>query len=140
MSEVMEGVMAGFPTVRLRRLRGSDAVRRLAQETRLSASSFVYPLFVTEAEGAPQPIEPMPGCYQLPISALADEAREVASLGIPAVLLFGLPNDKDGVGTQAYAPTGVVQEAVRAIKAAAPGLALSWACRINAGRNSAGGA
>ena len=116
--------MAGFPTVRLRRLRGSDAVRRLAQETRLSASSFVYPLFVTEAEGPATPIEPMPGCYQLPIPALADEAREVASLGIPAVLLFGLPNDKDGVGSQAYAPTGVVQEAVRAIKAAVPGLAV----------------
>ena len=116
--------MAEFPTVRLRRLRGSDAVRRLAQETRLSASSFIYPLFVTEAGGAPQPIEPMPGCYQLPISALADEAREVASLGIPAVLLFGLPNEKDDMGSQAYAPEGVVQEAVRAIKAAAPGLAV----------------
>ena len=116
--------MAGFPTVRLRRLRGSESVRRLAQETRLSASDFVYPLFVTEDPAGRQEIEPMPGCYQLPLSDLAAEAQEIASLGIPSVLLFGLPNQKDALGTGAYAPQGVIQEAVRVIKQAAPGLAV----------------
>ena len=68
--------MAGFPTVRLRRLRGSETMRRLVQETRLSASEFVYPLFVTEDPGGRQEIEPMPGCFQLPLSDLPAEAQE----------------------------------------------------------------
>ena len=114
--------MAGFPTVRLRRLRGSETMRRLLQETRLSASEFVYPLFVTEDPGGRQEIEPMPGCFQLPLSDLAAEAQEIVSLGIPAVLLFGLPNEKDPLGTQAYDSQGIIQEAVRVIKKAAPGL------------------
>ncbi len=73
--------MAGFPIVRLRRLRGSESVRRMVQETRLSASEFVYPLFVTEDPGGRKEIEPMPGCFQLPLSDLAAEAQEIASLG-----------------------------------------------------------
>ncbi len=114
--------MAGFPTVRLRRLRGSETMRRLVQETRLSASEFVYPLFVTEDPAGRKEIEPMPGCFQLPLSDLAAEAQEIASLGIPAVLLFGLPSEKDPLGTQAYDSQGIIQEAVRVIKKAAPGL------------------
>ena len=91
--------MAGFPTVRLRRLRGSETMRRLVQETRLSASEFVYPLFVIEDPAGRQEIEPMPGCFQLPLSDLAAEAEEIASLGIPAVLLFGLSSQKNPLGT-----------------------------------------
>jgi porphobilinogen synthase len=116
--------MAGFPIVRLRRLRGSESVRRMVQETRLSASEFVYPLFVTEDPGGRKEIEPMPGCFQLPLSDLAAEAQEIASLGIPSVLLFGLPNEKDPLGMQAYDSQGIIQQAVRVIKKAAPGLAV----------------
>ena len=114
--------MLGFPDVRLRRVRESDTMRSLVRETRLSASHFIYPLFVTHGEGVKEPIEPMPGCFHLSLDLLADEAREIASLGIPGVLLFGLPPEKDAVGSGAYDPEGIVQEAIRVIKEAAPSL------------------
>ena len=114
--------MLGFPDVRLRRVRESDTMRSLVRETRLSASHFIYPLFVTHGEGVKEPIEPMPGCFHLSLDLLADEAREIASLGIPGVLLFGLPPEKDPVGSGAYDPEGIVQEAIRVIKEAAPSL------------------
>ena len=114
--------MLGFPDVRLRRVRESATMRSLVQETRLSASHFIYPLFVTHGEGVRDPIEPMPGCFHLSLDLLADEAREIASLGIPGVLLFGLPPEKDAVGSGAYDPEGIVQEAIRVIKEAAPSL------------------
>ena len=114
--------MLGFPDVRLRRVRESDTMRSLVRETRLSASHFIYPLFVTHGEGVREPIEPMPGCFHLSLDLLADEAREIASLGIPGVLLFGLPPEKDPVGSGAYDPEGIVQEAIRVIKEAAPSL------------------
>ena len=114
--------MLGFPDVRLRRVRESDTMRSLVRETRLSASHFIYPLFVTHGEGVREPIEPMPGCFHLSLDLLADEAREIASLGIPGVLLFGLPPEKDDVGSGAYDPEGIVQEAIRVIKEAAPSL------------------
>ncbi len=114
--------MLGFPDVRLRRVRESDTMRSLVRETRLSASHFIYPLFVTYGEGVREPIEPMPGCFHLSLDLLADEAREIASLGIPGVLLFGLPPEKDPVGSGAYDPEGIVQEAIRVIKEAAPSL------------------
>ena len=114
--------MLGFPDVRLRRVRESGTMRSLVRETQLSASHFIYPLFVTHGEGVKEPIEPMPGCFHLSLDLLADEAREIASLGIPGVLLFGLPPEKDDVGSGAYDPEGIVQEAIRVIKEAAPSL------------------
>jgi porphobilinogen synthase len=114
--------MVSFPEVRLRRVRELGAVRSLIRETRLSPSRFIYPLFVTHGQGIRQAIEPMPGCYHLSLDLLTEEVHEVASLGIPAVLLFGLPPDKDPAGTGAYDPEGIVQEAVRVIKKETPDL------------------
>ena len=111
-----------FPQSRLRRLRESAAVRLLTQETSLSAKDFVYPLFVTHGRDICEPVEPMPGVYHLSTDRLAAEAEAVAQLGIPAVLLFGLPARKDGAGTEAYTPDGIIQEAVRTIKQATPQL------------------
>ena len=114
--------MLGFPETRLRRARESAAVRALTRETRLSAANFIYPLFVTHGQGVRQPIDPMPGCYQWSLDLLAAEIAEVVELGLPGVLLFGLPESKDGVGSGAYDPEGIIQEAIRVVKAAAPGL------------------
>jgi porphobilinogen synthase len=114
--------MMGFPDVRLRRLREQGTVRSLVRETRLSPSNFIYPLFVTHGQGVRQPIDPMPGCYHLSLDLLAEEVREVADLGIPGVLLFGLPPEKDPQGTGAYDPEGIIQEAIRVIKKEVPGL------------------
>jgi porphobilinogen synthase len=114
--------MVSFPDLRLRRLRGRAPLRNLVRETRLSPAEFVYPLFVTHGEGVRQAIEPMPGCCHLSLDQLSEEAGEVAGLGIPAVLLFGLPAEKDPLGTEAYDPEGIIQDAVRVIKAAAPDL------------------
>ncbi len=114
--------MATFPRLRLRRLRRSDAMRRMVRETTLSPSDFVYPLFVTHGRDVRDPIGPMPGCYQLSLDQLLPEVMEVADLGIPGVLLFGIPSHKDGVGSEAYDEQGVIQEAIRAIKQATPQL------------------
>jgi len=97
-------------------------MRRLVRETVLSVDDFVYPLFVREGEGIREPIGSMAGCYHFSPDTIAAEAVEVASLGIPAVLLFGLPGEKDEIGSQAWAEDGVVQKAVREIKKAAPEL------------------
>lgn len=114
--------MVGFPDTRLRRLRELEPVRALTRETRLSPSNFIYPLFVTHGKGVRQPIDPMPGCYQWSLDLLAEEIAEVVELGLPGVLLFGLPESKDAVGSGAYDPEGIIQEAIRVVKAAAPGL------------------
>ena len=92
------------------------------RETRLSPADFVYPLFVAHGQGVRQEIESMPGQYQLSVDKLAAEAEELRALGIPAVLLFGLPAAKDDVGSEAYDADGIVQRAVRALKQAAPDL------------------
>ncbi len=105
-----------------RRNRRTDALRSMVRETRLSVDSFMYPMFVTHGEGVRQPIEPMPGIFQLSIDRLEAEINEVVDLGIRSVLLFGIPAGKDARGTGGYAPDGIVQEATRAIKAAQPGL------------------
>ena len=107
--------------VRHRRLRRTESLRDLARETRLSRRDLVYPIFVTEGRER-RPIGPMPGCDQVPLTEIGAEARGVAALGVPAVLLFGIPAVKDDIGSGAYDPDGVVQEAVRTVKAAAPGL------------------
>lgn len=112
--------MSGF--VRTRRLRRSEGLRQLARETRLSAADFVYPLFVMHGKNERREIASMPGQYQITTDLLEREAAELGSLGIPAVLLFGLPAAKDDLGSEAYADEGIVQQAVRVLKSAAPEL------------------
>ena len=92
----------------------------MARETRLSVKEFVYPMFVTHGQEVREPIEPMPGCYHFSLDRLTEEVAEVADLGVPAVLLFGLPAEKDALGTEGYDPEGIVQEAIRAIKKNTP--------------------
>ena len=108
--------------MRLRRLRGSQAVRRLVRETTLSAEDFVYPLFVVHGSGVRNAIPSMPGQAQLSIDQLPADAQELRALGIPAVLLFGIPASKDEQASEAYAADGIVQQAVRALKQADPDL------------------
>jgi porphobilinogen synthase len=107
---------------RPRRLRRSLALRAMVRETTLAPDDFIYPLFVTHGRGVRQPIGSMPGIAQLSIDQLEAEAAEVAALGIPAVLLFGIPASKDPIGLENFAPDGIVQQAVRALKAANPDL------------------
>jgi porphobilinogen synthase len=107
---------------RFRRLRSSDAIRRLVRETRLSAEDFVYPLFVVQGTGVRNEIPSMPGQCQLSVDQLPAEARDLRDLGIPAVLLFGIPASKDEQASEAYAPDGIVQQAVRALRQADPDL------------------
>jgi porphobilinogen synthase len=109
---------------RFRRLRRSEALRALVRETRLSPLDFVYPLFVTHGEGVRREIESMPGQHQLSLDQLRREAEELRSLGLQAVLLFGLPESKDELGSEAYQEDGIVQRAVRTLKHAWPGLAV----------------
>ena len=103
---------------RHRRLRQSEGLRRLTAETRLSASDFVYPLFVTHGQGVREEIPSMPGQFRISLDQVGHEAEELRTLGIPAVLLFGLPAIKDEQGSEAYDDGGIVQDAVRAFKEA----------------------
>lgn len=112
----------GFPTLRLRRLRRTETLRRLVRETTLSVDDLIYPLFVTHGRDVKAPIEPMPGCFHFSLGLLPAEVQEIARLGIPAVILFGLPATKDEVGSEAYDPRGIVQEAIRVIKKMVPEL------------------
>ncbi len=111
-----------FPNIRLRRLRNSDSMRRLVRATALSVDDLVYPLFVKNGKGIKEPIASMADCFGFSPDTVAAEATEVAGLGIPAVLLFGLPDKKDEIGSQAWAEDGAVQQAIREIKKAAPEL------------------
>jgi porphobilinogen synthase len=111
-----------FPQTRLRRLRQTSVLRDLVRETRLDPGDFVMPLFVEAGLHGRTPIEAMPGVERLSISAAVEEAGEIAALGIPAVLLFGIPDHKDEEGTGAYDDEGIVQLATRAIKQAHPDL------------------
>lgn len=107
---------------RPRRLRRLPALRAMVRETALAPDDFIYPLFVTHGRGVRNPIASMPGIEQLSVDQLAAEARAVQLLGIPSVLLFGIPAEKDPVGVENFAADGIVQQAVRAIKDAAPEL------------------
>jgi porphobilinogen synthase len=111
-----------YPSYRMRRLRRTPAIRRMMRETTLSVDDLIYPLFVIAGENVKNPISSMPGCFQLSIGNLLTEVREVAAMGIPAILLFGIPAHKDSAATGAYDPEGVVQMAVRAIKDEFPDL------------------
>lgn len=111
---------AGFPQVRLRRMRQTAALRGMIRETQLTPRDFVYPLFVTHGRDVRLPIDPMPGQFQFSVDQLLIEVAEAQSLGVPAVLLFGVPSSKDGLGTEAYGDDGIIQQATRAIKQAMP--------------------
>ncbi|HYA02676.1 MAG TPA: porphobilinogen synthase [Syntrophobacteria bacterium] len=105
-----------FPKYRLRRLRRTENLRRLVRETRLVVDDLIYPLFVVPGRSVRTPVPSMPGVFQLSVDELAKEAVETKALGIPAVLLFGIPEAKDDVGSGAYHPDGIVQRAVREVK------------------------
>ncbi|NMC74904.1 MAG: porphobilinogen synthase [Geobacteraceae bacterium] len=113
-----------FPTYRARRIRGRDVFRRMVRETVLSVDDLIYPMFVTYGRGVRTEISSMPGIHQQSVENIVAEAGQVHELGIPAVLLFGIPETKDAVGSSAFQETGVVQEAVREIKKNVPGLAV----------------
>ncbi len=111
-----------FPGVRMRRLRRTETLRRMRRETRLSRDDLVLPLFVVEGRGVREPVASMPGVFRWSVDTLVGEAKVVADLGIPAVILFGIPAAKDARGSGADAPDGVVQRAAEAVKAAVPAL------------------
>src|ERR1051326_372567 len=107
---------------RPRRLRRSSALRNLVRETKLSVHDFILPLFVNEKLDHRRAIASMPGVFQLSVKEIADEARAAQDLGLQAVLLFGIPEQKDEQATGAYAENGVIQQALRAIKSKCPEL------------------
>ena len=111
-----------FPTHRLRRLRGSEPMRRLVRETRLDPAQFILPLFVCPGKGVRHEIGAMPGNFQMSVDEAVRECAEVKTLGIGGVILFGLPEQKDEAASGAYADDGIVQRALRAIKQETPGL------------------
>jgi porphobilinogen synthase len=114
-----------FPESRPRRTRRSEGLRRMVRETALAPANFMYPIFVCPGTGIKREISSLPGQYHLSVDQLAREAEEVAKLGIPSVLLFGLPDKKDDVGSEAWHPEGAVQRGIRAIKKAVPELVVA---------------
>jgi porphobilinogen synthase len=114
--------MMGHPLFRPRRLRENRIVRRLVRETTLAVEDLIYPAFVVHGRGVREAIGSMPGQYQLSVDELVKEAKDVAGMGIPGLLLFGLPAEKDPRGSEAWAEDGIVQRAVRAVKDTVPDL------------------
>jgi porphobilinogen synthase len=114
--------MSGFPQLRMRRLRRSETLRALIRETRVDVGDLIYPLFVIEGNKIKQEISSMPGQYRFSSDLLPKEAEDIARLGIPAIILFGIPQKKDEVGSSAYHPKGVIQQAIKTIKKATPEL------------------
>ena len=114
--------MSQYPIYRPRRLRCSENLRRLVRETALAPDDLIYPLFLVHGQGVRREVPSMPGVYHLSIDQLAAEAAELMELGVPGVLLFGLPASKDPLGSEDYDPQGIVQQGIRALKAAAPEL------------------
>lgn len=113
-----------FPIQRLRRLREKEPLRRMVRETRLTPNDFIYPVFVTEGQGRREPIASMPGQSRLSVDVLVKEAFDVKALGIPAMILFGIPDRKDERGSSGYDPEGIVQRALRTLKKEVPDLVL----------------
>src|SRR5713226_2318981 len=109
-----------FPVHRSRRLRRSETIRQMVRETRLSPTDFIYPLFVVEGRSVRHAVPSMPGIFNLSVDNAVEEARRAAGLGIPAVILFGVPDTKDARGSGAYAKGGIVQRAISALKGALP--------------------
>ena len=114
--------MSTFPIYRPRRLRANENLRRLVRETALSVNDLIYPMFVVHGNDTATEISAMPGCYQYSVDRLVAAAKELATLGIPGTILFGIPASKDPLGTEAYAEDGIIQQAVRAIKDTVPDL------------------
>jgi porphobilinogen synthase len=111
-----------FPIHRPRRLRGSNVIRRMIRETQLLPDDLIYPMFVTFGRGVRKKISSMPGCFQLSVDEIVKDAHKVYKLGIPAIILFGIPEHKDERGSEAYSAKGVVQKAIKAIKDKIPEL------------------
>src|SRR5512136_1560832 len=122
MGDRPEGGFMGFPQNRLRRLRKNEIFRKITRETHLRPEDFILPLFVRPGKGVKQPISSMPGHAQFSIDLLIKEVEEAKSLGIPGVILFGIPEKKDEMGTEAYAEDGIIQRAVKAIKEKVEGI------------------
>jgi len=114
--------MVNFPIVRMRRTRQNDTLRNLVRETHLNVEQLIYPLFIAENINDPHEISSMPGIMQWPLASVGQEATRLFTLGIPAVLLFGIPSEKDEVGSQAYDRHGIIQQAIKRIKDEAPDL------------------
>jgi porphobilinogen synthase len=113
-----------FPEFRARRMRQNEAFRRMIRETALSVDDLILPLFAVEGRNVQNPIPSMPGHAQMSVDHLVAKVREAAEVGVPAVILFGLPDKKDPLGTRAYAPDGIVQKAIRAVKKVVPDMAV----------------
>lgn len=113
-----------FPTHRPRRLRQSDSLRRMVRENAIATSDLIYPLFAVPGEGIAQEVKSMPGVYQLSVDKVVEEAKEVYDLGLPAIILFGIPEDKDTEATGAWHDCGIVQKAATAVKEAVPDLVI----------------
>ncbi len=114
----------GFPEYRARRLRRTETIRRMVRETRLSVDNLIMPLFVVPGTRVTRPVASMPGVAQLSVDRVVEECKEIRDLGIPAVILFGIPEHKDAAGSGAYSDNGIVQQALRALKAQVADLAL----------------
>ncbi len=114
--------LGSFPQTRLRRLRRTPASRHMVQETVLTVDDLIYPLFVVHGKRVRREVPSMPGVYQLSVDEAVREAEEAAALGIPAVILFGIPAHKDPIGTENFDPEGIIPKAIRAIKQAVPDL------------------
>ncbi|MBI2849632.1 MAG: porphobilinogen synthase [Chloroflexi bacterium] len=114
--------MATFPQLRLRRMRRTESLRALVRETRLDVSDLIYPMFVVEGKGIKEEIGSMPGVFRFSPDRLPAEIKEIAGLKIPAVLLFGIPKEKDDTGSSAFQKNGVVQQAIKVMKKTAPSL------------------
>jgi porphobilinogen synthase len=114
----------GFPEYRPRRMRRNETLRRMIRETRLSVDNLIMPLFVVPGARVAKPVTSMPGVAQLSVDRAVEECKSIRDLGIPAVILFGIPDKKDSAGSGAYSDDGIIQRALRAIKEAVPGLVL----------------
>src|SRR6266699_4789709 len=114
--------MTNFPTVRMRRTRQNERLRGLVRETYLNVEQLIYPLFIAENIDEPREISAMPGIKQWPLAYVGQEAKRILKLGIPAVLLFGIPTNKDETGSEAYNSQGIIQQAIRQLKASVPDL------------------
>ncbi|RKU30090.1 porphobilinogen synthase [Candidatus Poribacteria bacterium] len=114
--------MSFFPIYRPRRIRANENIRRLVRETQLSVDDLIYPMFVIHGQDTAIEITSMPGCFQFSIDRLVIAAKELSELGIPGTILFGIPESKDSIGSEAYDVNGIIQQAVRAIKDAVPDL------------------
>ncbi|MBT5534455.1 porphobilinogen synthase, partial [Candidatus Poribacteria bacterium] len=118
----MNEAVATYPNVRMRRMRRTEATRRMVRETRLSPDNLIYPMFVTHGSNVRVEIPSMPDCYQLSIDGILREAEDLVRLGVPATILFGIPAHKDPVGSEAYADDGIIQQTARALKETVPDL------------------